>query len=125
MKPRTPEECDAQFERYLDAGDLDGLATLYEAQAVLVQMDGTLAVGPAAIREGLAPLFAMKARIRMNVTRTVRTGDDLATLYNDWTLQATGPDGASITSTGKAIEVVRRQPDGTWRYAFDDPNGRG
>ncbi len=26
---------------------------------------------------------------------------------------------------GKAIEVVRRQADGTWRFAIDDPYARG
>jgi ketosteroid isomerase-like protein len=45
-------------------------------------------------------------------------------LYNDWQGRATGPDGAPVELTGKAIEVVRRQADGTWRFAIDDAYGR-
>jgi ketosteroid isomerase-like protein len=51
-------------------------------------------------------------------------GDDLAIVYNDWTLTGTGPDGASVSDAGRAVEVVRRQPDGTWRSVVDDPRGR-
>ena len=76
------------------------------------------------IREALAPLIAAQARITMRVVRVERAGDDLAALYNDWTASGTGPDGAAVEMTGKAIEIVRRQPDGTWRYAIDDPYGR-
>jgi len=36
-----------------------------------------------------------------------------------------GPDGAIIEQRGKAVEVVRRQADGTWRFAIDDPFARG
>jgi len=25
----------------------------------------------------------------------------------------------------KAMEIVRRQPDGTWRFVIDDPYARG
>jgi hypothetical protein len=50
---------------------------------------------------------------------------DTAVTYNDWTGVMTGPDGAKIEMAGKAIEVCRRQPDGTWRVAIDDPFARG
>jgi len=37
----------------------------------------------------------------------------------------TGPDGQPTAMAGKAIEVVRRQADGTWRFIVDDPWARG
>jgi uncharacterized protein (TIGR02246 family) len=125
MAPRTPEECDALFERHVNAGDLDALVALYEPDATLVAAPGERAVGHAAIREALAPLLAAKARITMHVVRVERAGDDLAALYNDWTSRATGPDGTAVEMAGKAVEVVRRQPDGTWRFAIDDAFARG
>jgi uncharacterized protein (TIGR02246 family) len=124
MKPRTPEECDELFARHLNAGDLDGLVNLYEPRAVLVQQDRSVAAGTA-VREGLAGFVAMKPRITMNVIQVVRVGDDLAALYNDWSLTATGPDGASVSMSGKAIELTRRQSDGSWLFALDDPFARG
>lgn len=124
MSARTPEECDALFATNINGGDLEGLVALYEPQASLVQQDGTAARGTAAIREGLAGFVAMKPKITMNVTKVVRAGDDLAVLYNDWSLTAKGPEGTPIAMSGKAMEIVRRQRDGTWLFAVDDPFAR-
>jgi uncharacterized protein (TIGR02246 family) len=120
MSARTPEDCDRLFADYVNAGNLDGVIALYEPGASLVQQDGSPAVGKPAIREALGGMLAANARLRMNVTRTVRAGDDLVVLYNDWTMSAGGNE-----MQGKAIEVVRRQPDGTWLFAIDDPFARG
>jgi uncharacterized protein (TIGR02246 family) len=124
MPARTPEECDSLFAVSVDKGDLEGLVALYEPKASLVQQDGTTASGSAGIREGLAGLVAMKPKITMNVTKVVRAGDDLAVLYNDWSMTAKGPDGKPIAMSGKAMEIVRRQSDGTWKFVVDAPFAR-
>jgi ketosteroid isomerase-like protein len=46
-------------------------------------------------------------------------------VHNDWRMVVKGPAGVPLAAAGKAVEVVRRQPDGTWRFALDDPFGRG
>ena len=125
MPAKTPEECDAQFARYVNAGDITNLIALYEPRATLVQQDGSAAVGRPAIQEGLVPLLGMKPRITMNVIKVFRAGDDLAVLHNDWRLTAVDPTGTPLEMAGKAIEVVRRQADGTWLFAIDDPWARG
>jgi ketosteroid isomerase-like protein len=38
---------------------------------------------------------------------------------------AKGPDGTLVERSGRAIEVVRWQADGAWRFAIDDPYARG
>jgi uncharacterized protein (TIGR02246 family) len=122
--PRTPEDCDRLFEEYVNGGDLDALVALYEPSGVLVQQDRNPAAGHAAISEVLAPMLAAGVKIRMHVIHTARAGEDLAMLYNDWEASGPGPDGRPAAFQGKAIEVVRRQADGTWRFALDDPYGR-
>jgi len=124
MPARTPEECDALFAVSINRGDLEGLVALYEPKGCLVQQEGP-ASGTAAIREALAGFVAMKPKVTMNVTKVVRAGDDLAVLYNEWSLTAKGSDGNPIAMSGKALEIVRRQPDGTWLFAVDDPFARG
>jgi ketosteroid isomerase-like protein len=34
----------------------------------------------------------------------------------------TEPAGKEVTMKGQSMEVVRRQPDGTWRFIIDNPN---
>jgi uncharacterized protein (TIGR02246 family) len=127
MPARTPEQCDELFGAYVNARDLDNLVALYEAQATLVNEDETVAAGSAAIRQAIKELFAAlpEGKIKMNVVRVIRSGEDLAVLYNDWNMSGKTADGSSFTMQHKATEIVRRQPDGTWRFVIDDPYARG
>lgn len=67
------------------------MVALYEPRACLVLERGAPARGTAAIRKAIAMFAAMKPKFQMNVGKIVKAGDDLAVLYNDWTLSATGP----------------------------------
>ena len=125
MPALKPEDCDRLFEYYLNSGDLNHLVMLYEEGCSLVRRDGGVATGHAGVRAVFEPLLATRPRIKLEVVKVVQTGKDLALVYNDWTLSATGADGNPIERSGKAIEVVRRQPDGSWRFAIDDPTARG
>jgi uncharacterized protein (TIGR02246 family) len=125
MPALKPEDCDRLFEYYLNAGDLNHLVMLYEENCSLVRRDGGVGTGHAAVRAVFEPMLATHPRIKLEVVKVVPNGKDLAVVYSDWTLSATSPDGSPIERSGKAIEVVRRQPDGSWRVAIDDPVGRG
>jgi len=124
MTARSPEDCDRLFSEGINAGDAAGVASLYEEHGVLI-LEGQHHTGPAAIRPVLEAWIATKPRIEMNVKQVVRAGDDLAVLYNDWRVTTSGADGKREEGTGGAIEIVRRQPDGTWKYVLDDPRARG
>ena len=119
MPARTPEECGALVQANLNSGNLEGLMALYEPSACLVQQDGSPAKTGAALRQSLAAFIAIAATIKTSITKVIRAGDDLAVLYSDWTITATG-----IPLSGKAVEVMRLQPDGTWKLIVDDPFGR-
>ena len=125
MPARTPEDCDHLLGEYLSSGSVDDILTLYEPDATFVTQDRQRLSGQAAVREVMTAFASARPRLTSNLTMVARQGDDLAVIYNDWTLTAVGPDGKTVEQSGRAIEVVRRQPDGTWRFAFDDPFARG
>jgi uncharacterized protein (TIGR02246 family) len=127
MPAQPSEQCDELFGTYSNSRDLDNLVALYEPQASLGNEDGTAAHGTAAIRETMQGIFAAlpEATITMNVVRVVRAGGDLAVLYNDWSAIGRAADGSSFAMEHKAMEIVRRQSDGTWRFTVDDPYARG
>ncbi len=125
MPARAPGECDRLFEEHVNAGDVEAVVALYEEGGSLVQPDGGVATGRPAIRGVITRLVAMQPNLRNDVVKVVKGGEDLALVYNDWSMSAKGRDGNPIERAGKAIEVVRRQADGTWRFAIDDPYARG
>jgi uncharacterized protein (TIGR02246 family) len=121
----SPEACDRLFGEHVNAGDLEALLALYEPGCSFVRRDGGVARGHAEIRPVFERLLAMRAKMSTEIVKVVQSGEDLAMVYNDWHMSARRPDGQPVEVSGKAIEVVRRQPDGTWRFILDDPYARG
>ena len=124
MAAKTPEDVDRLFEERVNAGDVDGVLALYESGATLVMPEGDL-TNPAAFRESTKQMIASQLRVQLKVTKVVCVEEDLAVLYNDWNGSMKGTDGQPTELNGKALEVVRRQMDGTWRFVVDDPWARG
>ena len=125
MGTTTPEGLDHALAAALKAGDAAAADELYEADAVLMGQPGQPATtGHAAIRAMMAGFAALKPVIEMNPVVVAAFGD-IAIIYNDYSGAGTAPDGSAVPLSGKAIEVARRQPDGTWKFAFDDPWARG
>ena len=72
-----------------------------------------------AIRAVWDGYVAMNGQIEMSTQYSIVQGE-IALLSNRWTLRV-GDDEISATTA----EVARRQPDGTWLYVIDNPDGAG
>lgn len=107
----TPEDIPRLFLQFVQAGDFDGLATLYEQDAVLALPPEDPTHGNAAIAEVFRARFA-DAPLDGSAGRpqpVLRAGD-LA-------LTSTRMSDGRVTA-----EIARRQPDGSWRWVIDQPN---
>jgi uncharacterized protein (TIGR02246 family) len=124
MLPDQPENWPRVFEQHLNAGDLDAVMALYEAEARFVTESGETLIGRDQIRKVVGGLIEAKARLSSRVVKAVTVGD-IAQLYSDFEGTMNDEAGKSVAIRGKAIEVLRRQPDGTWKLIVGDPNGRG
>jgi uncharacterized protein (TIGR02246 family) len=122
MAARKPEEAHQLFAAAFSAGDLEALVALYEPGASLVPQPGQVVTGRDGIRQALQGFLALKPKISVETKSVVQSGD-LALLRSKWSLTGTGPDGTPMQMSGNGIEIVRRQPDGTWRFIIDHPFG--
>ncbi len=106
----TPEDLTRLFVERANAGDADGLAALYEPDAVLAFPPGKTTRGRDAIR-------AVYQRM-LSKPLTFKPEQPLPTIENgDLALTATHRrDGAGIR-----VQVARRQPDGSWLRIIDLP----
>lgn len=108
------------FQDAVNAGDLDGMVSLYESEAVFVPAFGQAAAGSASIREVLAGFLAMKGRFDLKVMSRQQVGD-IALETAEWKLEGTDPDGNPVSLAGVAAVVLRRQADGSWLMIIDNP----
>jgi enoyl-CoA hydratase len=125
MSAPNPEDLNRLFAERASAGDLDGVLDLYEQGATLVGPDGQPATGGQSIRERLEGLLAMAPRVQAGESRALLAGD-IALLSGRWRMTlALGDGGGQTGFEATSTEVARRQPDGSWRYAIDDPASAG
>ena len=122
MSRGTPEQVLKAVVDGINTGDLDALMRLYEPQAAFAAQPGKLAHGVAGVHESLAAFTGMSGTLDLQVTRVLEAGG-LALVVGVWSFAGSGPDGAPVTLTGQNADVLRRQPDGSWRFVIDNPWG--
>ena len=112
----------ADFAKYFNARDLEGLLGLYEEDAVFVRGPEDYVSGHESIGEALQASFDTGGKISFKVRHAVQHGD-IALLSNEYTLEGVDAAGESFVMTGKTSEVLRQQADGRWLYIIDHPSG--
>jgi ketosteroid isomerase-like protein len=104
---RDPQELERLLVSRERAGDVDGMAALYERQAVLDPGEGQLVQGREAIRAFYASVVA--------TGRKFEFGDQCeAVVSGGLALTSTRFPNGSVTA-----EIARRQADGTWLWVID------
>jgi ketosteroid isomerase-like protein len=104
-----PNDLGKYFIERANAGDIDGLVALYEPDAVLEFPPGNLATGHAEIRKVYEQFVAAAPVLVPGRPHPALVSGDLA-------LTAT-----TLTTGEVTVEVARRQPDGSWLWAVDQP----
>jgi ketosteroid isomerase-like protein len=118
----TPEEVLNSVTEGINAPDLDSLMTLYEPLACFASQPGQLAKSPDGIRQSLRNFIDMNGKLELKVKRVLRA-NDLALVTTEWSFNGTDSDGKHVHMSGKSADVLRQQPDQTWRFVIDNPWG--
>ena len=57
--------------------------------------------------------------MELDTRSVIESNDGLAVLHGVWTVKSS--EKGSPQTQGVSTEVVRKQPDGTWRFVIDSP----
>jgi ketosteroid isomerase-like protein len=106
----TPEDLTRLFVERANAGDADGIAALYEENAVMAFPPGSQTVGRNAIREFWDKALTEAPHFEQEQPLPTLVSGELA-------LTSTPPKDGS----GARAQVVRRQSDGSWLRVLDRP----
>jgi len=119
-----PETTVVKLSEAVNRGDLEAAMALYEPEAVLVAQPGQAARGGAAIREAMKGFIALRPTLSTAASHVIES-EDVALYLSRWSLSGVAPDGSSVTMGGESSDVLRRQADGRWLIALDNPWGAG
>ena len=118
-----PEDWPVLFTQRLKVGDVEGLVALYTNEARFLSPAGGTLVGREQIRAVLAGLVNEKRQWECQVVQAVIV-DDVALLYTNFKDAGADSGSRAVNIDQRAIEVLRRQNDGTWKLIVGDPLGR-
>src|SRR5262245_12097456 len=122
MPSKNPLDVVTQLTDCINRGDLDRAVSLYEPGATLVPRPGATARGASEIRGALAAFIAMKPTLTSHAESLVESGD-LALYMGRWNLRGADSNGSEVVMGGESTDILRRQADGRWLIAVDNPWG--
>jgi uncharacterized protein (TIGR02246 family) len=117
-----PEDVYAALSAAYNAGDLEAMLSLYDPKAVFVIKPGRVTESPAELRAAMQHVIALRGRMSINPDTFTRS-DDLVLVLGKFTLSGSRADGTPFERTSRFADVLRREPDGSWRIAVDNPYG--
>lgn len=118
----TPEMVFRLWAEGFNNADRDAMAAMFEEDAILLLPPGDrLLRGRETICEAVHA-FAASSNFEIHDIEALENGD-LAIVYVTRTRTTTQADSTVVRLTGTTSGVVRRQPDGQWLIAIDNPNG--
>jgi len=120
-KPLTAHRVDEIFQEAMNECDLEKAMALYDDNAVFVQEPGKPAItGLDNIREVIREFQSIKPELKVEVMQFVEA-DDVAFFTLKWEIEGTSAEGDAIRVSSYDGNVVKRQPDGSWKTIIDNP----
>ena len=120
MATPDPQTLHTRFLDALNAGDVDGVVSLYEPDGVIATEPTTRLAGHVAIRSMVTGFLAQRPVITLHHSDLVRAGD-VALVHSRLTVTTTDEHGESQAMVVEPMLLVRRQADGEWRVVIDWP----
>jgi len=115
-----------QHAAYMSEGDLDSWMSLWADEGIQMLPYAPLRKGKKQIRRGMKPAFdGTTLDLAINSIEDVKVSGDLGLTVCTYTLKMTpkaGGDTVNAIPDGKALTLYERQPDGSWRIAYDCSN---
>jgi ketosteroid isomerase-like protein len=119
MPAKQPSEWMTTWNELFAKGDVDGILSLYEPDAVFVGEPGqTAPVFPDTLRAVINQFLSMNGSLKLDTKSSVQTGN-MAVTYGPWTFDGTTPDGP-LHIEAVATAVLVEGSDGNWRAKIDD-----
>lgn len=116
--PNRAEDAHAILAAAFNTGDLATVLNLYDVNGIIVPEPGKPVSGKEKFEEAVKAILSIKGTMEIRTVYCLQTGD-LAVGRSEWNIT----DGHEVKVSAKGIEVMKRQPDGTWKIVIDHAFG--
>jgi ketosteroid isomerase-like protein len=116
--PKTAQDAHKTLAAAFNTGDVNTVLSMYDFNGIIVPEPGKPVSGKDKFVEAIKAILSIKGKMEINTVYCLQTGD-LAVGRSEWNIR----DGNEMKISAKGIEVMKQQPDGTWKIVIDHAFG--
>jgi len=116
--PTRPQDAHAALAAAFNTGDISTVMKIYDNAGVIVPEPGKHVSGKEQFEEAVRAILSIKGKMEIRTVYCIQTGN-VAVGRSEWNIT----DGDEVKVSAKGIEVMKQQPDGTWKIVIDHAFG--
>ncbi|MBT1696631.1 DUF4440 domain-containing protein [Fulvivirgaceae bacterium PWU4] len=116
--PKRAEDAHATLAAAFNTGNVATVLSMYDVNGIIVPEPGKSVSGKEKFEEAVKAILSIKGKMEIKTVYCLQTGN-LAVGRSEWNIT----DGKEVKVSAKGIEVMRQQPDGTWKIVIDHAFG--
>ena len=116
--PKRAEDAHKTLAAAFNTGDVQTVLKMYDYDGIIVPEPGNPVTGREKFEKAIKSILAIKGKMEIKTVYCLQTGH-LAVGRSEWNIT----DGKEVKVSGKGIEVMTQQADGTWKSVIDHAFG--
>ena len=116
--PTRAQDAHATLAAAFNTGNVDTVLSMYDFNGIIVPEPGKPVSGREKFEEAIRAILSIKGKMEIKTVYCLQTGN-LAVGRSEWNIT----DGQEVKISSKGIEVMKEQPDGTWKIVIDHAFG--
>jgi uncharacterized protein (TIGR02246 family) len=116
--PRKVEDVHATLAAAFNTGDLATVLSMYDHSGIIVPEPGKPVSGKEQFEAAIKAILSIKGKMLVKTVYALQTGN-LAIGRSEWNIT----DGDEVKVSAKGIELMKQQPDGSWKILIDHAFG--
>ncbi len=116
--PRRAEDAHNTLAAAYNTGDLATVLNMYDVNGIIVAEPGSPVSGKEKFENAVKGILSIKGKMEIKTVYCLQSGD-VAVGRSEWSIK----DGNEIKVSAKGVEVMKQQPDGTWKVLIDHAFG--
>src|ERR1044072_314729 len=116
--PKRAEDAHATLAAAFNTGNVSIVLSMYDFNGIIVPEPGKAVSGKEKFEEAIKAILSIKGKMEIKTVYCLQTGN-LAVGRSEWNIT----DGQEVKISSRGIEVMKEQPDGTWKIVIDHAFG--
>ncbi|MDP9075967.1 MAG: DUF4440 domain-containing protein [Bacteroidota bacterium] len=116
--PTRAQDAHSTLAAAFNTGDVATVMNMYDVTGIIVPEPEKPVSGREKFEEAIKAILSIKGKMEIKTVYCLQTGD-VALGRSEWSIK----DGDEVKISAKGIEVMKQQPDGTWKIIIDQAFG--